>query len=946
MIEKPPHVEPSIPVADGKPNGSGSHHIIRETPPRVGGPRGIGRSIRLAFIGAILVVAILAFIPDWIQKWLWMRQLNYGGIFWTLFTVRWGLFCEAFVVALLYLWINLRFAVKNGATFRVSGLTVESAIASRLGVQISPAVLKLSMGAVAVVAGLFYALMFYAKWDTYLRFRYGGSFGLSDPLFGRDAGFYVFRLPFYELLQSSVATLAVITLLGVLACYVYFGLEQFSGSGKRMQAWGSKTAPHLSILFCILVASWGWGFYLDHFELLYSTQGVVYGAGYTADHVTRVAFWIMTAAAAALCALLVFNIFRPRFRAIMIATGIYVGLFIVAVWVAPALFQRFEVLPNELARETPFLKDNIAFTRSAFNLDKIEETSYPALADLTPEVIARNQDTIQNIRLWDYRPLLQMYQQAQEIRLYYQFYGVDVDRYHLPDGYHQVMLSTRELSPELPAQAQTWVNEKLQFTHGYGLVMSFVSKTMGGGFPQYVLENIPPQSSYGLTINQPAIYYGESMPGYRIVATGVKEFDYPKGNQNVYTSYAGTGGIPLDSLWKRLLFTWTQADVNILFTSYLQPESKIQIFRRVQERVQQIAPFLRLDNDPYAVVSQGKQYWIQDAYTVSDHFPYSTPHAAAFQEGLNYIRNSVKVVVDMYDGTVRFYVMDPNDPVLAVYRQAFPGVFQDLNQLSPDLKAHLRYPQDLFSIQADQYRTFHMTDPQVYYNREDLWVLPQEQYAGRVAPMEPYYILMKLPGSDTLEYLLMTPFTPQKRNNMISWMAARCDFPEYGKMLFYELPKEKLIYGPMQIEAMIDQNTAIAAQLTLWDQKGSRVIRGNLIAVPVENSFLYVVPLYLTAQGTDFPQLKRVIVISGDKVAMEPTLDEAIQSVFGTAQPGISAQGPGAQAPAGHLELGQARARLDDAQKAMQQGNWTDFGKSMEALKRLLAEPAPTVVRQ
>jgi uncharacterized membrane protein (UPF0182 family) len=529
-----------------------------------------------------------------------------------------------------------------------------------------------------------------------------------------------------------------------------------------------------------------------------------------------------------------------------------------------------------------------------------------------------------------------MYQQAQEIRLYYQFYGVDVDRYHLPDGYHQVMLSARELSPELPAQAQTWVNEKLQFTHGYGLVMSFVSKTMGGGFPQYVLENIPPESAFGLNITQPAIYYGESMPGYRIVATGVKEFDYPKGNQNVYTSYQGTGGIPLDSLWKRLLFTWTQADVNILFTSYLQPESKIQIWRNVQERVQRIAPFLRLDHDPYAVVSEGKQYWIQDAYTVSDHFPYSTPHAAAFESGLNYIRNSVKAVVNMYDGTVQFYVMDPNDPVLSVYRRAFPGVFKDLNDLSPDLKAHLRYPEDLFSIQADQYRTFHMTVPQVYYNREDLWVLPQENYAGTVASMQPYYILMKLPGSDQLEYLLMTPFTPQKRNNMISWLAARCDFPEYGKMLFYELPKEKLIYGPMQIEAMIDQNTAIAAQLTLWDQKGSKVIRGNLIAVPIENSFLYVVPLYLTAQGTDFPQLKRVIVISGDKVAMEPTLDEAIQSVFGTQPPQIPGQASLRKQP----ELGQARTQFDDAQKAMQQGNWENFGKAMDALKRSLNGPA------
>jgi uncharacterized membrane protein (UPF0182 family) len=528
-----------------------------------------------------------------------------------------------------------------------------------------------------------------------------------------------------------------------------------------------------------------------------------------------------------------------------------------------------------------------------------------------------------------------MYQQAQEIRLYYQFYEVDVDRYHLTDGYHQVMLSARELSAQLPAEARTWVNQKLQFTHGYGLVMSFVSKTIGGGFPQYLLENIPPESAFGLTINQPSIYYGKSMPGYRIVSTGIKEFDYPKGNQNVYTSYSGTGGIPLDSLWKRLLFAWTQSDINILFTSYLRPESKIQIWRRVQERVEQIAPFLRLDRDPYAVLSEGKLYWIQDAYTVSDHFPYSNLHAATSGEGLNYIRNSVKVVVDMYDGTVRFYVMDPNDPVLAVYRRSFPGLFEDLSKLSADLKTHLRYPEGLFSIQADLYRTFHMTDPQVFYNREDLWVLPQEQYAGNVLAMQPYYILMKLPGSDQLEYLLMTPFTPQKRDNMISWMAARCDFPEYGKMLYYQLPKDKLIFGPMQIEAMIDQNTTISQQLTLWDQKGSKVIRGNLIAVPIENSFLYVVPVYLTAAGTDFPQLKRVIVISGDKVAMEPTLDAAIQSVFGTQQPRSPVQALRPQP-----ELGQARAQFDEAQKAMQQGDWEQFGKAMDMLKRLLTGPA------
>ena len=456
---------------------------------------------------------------------------------------------------------------------------------------------------------------------------------MSDPLFGADTGFYVFRLPFYELLQSSLTTLALITLLAVLAFYAYFGLLRFSRN-RPMKGWSVKAVPHLSSPAFLLGRQLGMGLLPGSLRTPLLNAGSrlrsrLYGGSCDPDRLLDHA-----SAAVALCALLVLNIFRPRFRAIVIASGIYVALVhrSRSGWCRPS-FRGSWCSRTSWPAKLRISKTTSQFTRKAYSLDKIQETSYPALADLTPEVIARNQDTIQNIRLWDWRPLLQMYQQAQEIRLYYQFYQADVDRYHLPDGYHQVMLSARELSAELPAEAQTWVNQKLQFTHGYGLVMSFVSKTMGDGFPQYVLQNIPPESAYGLTINQPSIYYGESMPGYRIVATGVKEFDYPKGNQNVYTSYAGTGGIPLDSLWKRLLFAWTQADVNILFTSYLRPESRIQIWRHVRSACKQIAPFLRLDQDPYAVVSEGKQYWIQDAYTVSDHFPYSSPHAAAFRGG-------------------------------------------------------------------------------------------------------------------------------------------------------------------------------------------------------------------------------------------------------------------------------------------------------------------------
>ena len=924
--------------------------------------------LKNAIVIVAFSIAVLLGTSSYLEKWLWMRQLDYAGIFWTLLSVQCAMLCAAFAFAFLYLWANLRLATQNGSAFRGVAQPWSPAFLSRVdagtatSIELSPGLLKTAVVLVSAGVAVFLAGGFYSEWDTYLRFRYGGSFGVADPLFGVDVGFYVFHLPFYVLLQSSLAVLTILTLGIVLSIYVFLGIQRAGGSGKI--AIGRNATSHLSVLLFILVANFGWGFYLDHYELVYSTLGVVYGAGYAADHVTRIALWIMVGASVVACALLALNFFRPRLKMMAVGAGAYVALWVIGVSLAPFAFQEFVVQPSELTLETPYLKNYIDFTRKAFQLDKIQETSYPALADLTPDVIARSQDTIQNIRLWDSRPLLQTYQQTQAIRLYYQFYNVDTDRYALADGYHQVMLSTRELSPELPAKAQTWVNKYLQFTHGYGVVMNFVSKKVGGGFPQYALENVPAESNFGLTIKQPAIYYGQSMPGYRIVDTGIKEFDYPKGNDNVYTSYAGKGGIPLNRFWKKILFAWTKADVNILLTTYLTPESRIQIHRDVRERVSQIAPFLRLDNDPYAVLSEGKLYWIQDAYTVSNYFPYANPERTtqdfALQQdpdtggtetrsttafgGLNYIRNSVKVVVDMYDGTVRFYVMDPTDPILAVYRRAFPGVFNDLNELSADLKKHLRYPEDLFGVQADQYRTFHMTDPQVFYNREDLWTAPMEKYAGQAQPMQPYYILAKLPGSGQLEYLLMTPFTPQNRDNMISWMAARSDFPQYGKMLFYELPKEKLVYGPNQIEAMIDQNTTISQQLTLWNQQGSRVIRGKQIVTPIENSFLYVVPLYLKAEGTNFPQLKRVIAVAGDKVVMEPTLGEALNALFGTQQPEAAARpalatqttSPGAV----QLDADQARVQFNDAQNAMQQGDWDKFGKAMAALKHLLANPA------
>jgi uncharacterized membrane protein (UPF0182 family) len=863
-----------------------------------------------------------------------MRELGYQVIFWRIWLIKWSLLVLSFLCVFVYLMVNFRLVKGVPPAQPWTVVRRVSLNYAQNPQQIYPAIWTISYTLISAFIALMFALAYYSQWDTYLRFRWGGSTGIIDPIFHTDVSFYLFRLPFYKLLQNSLVFIAFLTAVLISGIYIWAGAFQLVAA-RRLQV-ERRTISHLSVLVAIFFGVWAWGYYLDRYELMYSTQGVVYGAGYTAYHVTRICLWIMFFASIGLAVATLSNIFVRKFTALVTIVAGYFLLYFILLIILPGIVQKYWVEPSELERETNFLKNNIEFTRKAFQLNKIEEKEYPALIDLTMADLSRDQDTIDNVRLWDWRPLLQTYRQTQEIRLYYEFYDVDVGRYHLSDGYHQVMLSARELAPQLPPKAQTWVNERLQFTHGYGLVMNFVSKQIGEGFPEYLIENIPPESSYGLNVTQPAIYYGEKMPGYRIVATKIKEFDYPKGNENVYTSYQGKGGIRLDSFWKRLLFAWTQSDINILITSYLTDDSRIQIWRQVRERVDKIAPFLELDQDPYLVLSEGKLYWIQDAYTVSNRYPYSEPYGAAWAQ-INYIRNSVKAVVDIYEGSVTFYTMDPNDPVLRVYRHAWPGVFKDLSELSPDLKKHLRYPEDLFNIQADMYRTYHMTDVQVFYNQEDLWTFSQEKYAGNPIRLQPYYILMRLPDTKTLEYLLMTPFTPQGRDNMIAWMAAKCDFPEYGHILVYQLPKEKLTLGPLQIEAMIDQNPLISEQLTLWDQRGSRVIRGNLVVIPINNSFLYVEPVYLTAEGMNIPQLKRIIVISGDKVAMEPSLEQAIAAVFGSANASGGPEERIVTAPVEKNALVQARDALNRAQKALEQGQWEEFGKAMEELKKILS---------
>jgi uncharacterized membrane protein (UPF0182 family) len=894
------------------------------------------RILWMSVLMAVLAIIGLSAISNLIQDSLWMTQMGYAMVFWRILAIKIAAAALALLIVLAYLWLNLRFATAAIFRLRGTGSGRNLAAYTKQGAPVPAGWFHLGTLLIAAVIGLMFATTFYAQWDDVLRYLWGGAFGRSDPIFGRDIGFYLFHLPFYELLRSSLMGLTLLTLAVTAMAYATFDLlrpAQF-----RTAPMDPKVFGHLALLLILFIASWGWGYYLDRFELLYSTRGVVYGVGYTAYHIERIGCWVMLGAALLLAAFIPLCVFKRRMALMLAGTGGYFLLYVLVLILVPGLVQKYRVQPNELELETPYLKHNIDFTRSAFDLDKIKEKAYPALSDLTLDQIDKHRETIQNIRLWDWRPILQTYRQTQEIRLYYQFNSVDVGRYQLEDGYHQVMLSAREMATQLPPKARTWVNQHLQFTHGYGLVMSFVSKQQQGGLPVYAIENIPPISAYGLKVDQPAVYYGEDAPGYRIVATQVKEFDYPKGNDNVYTSYQGKGGIPLDTFWERLLFAWTQSDINILLTSYLTPQSRIQIYRGVQDRVGQIAPFLTLDQDPYLVLADGRLYWIQDAYTVSNRFPYSQP-AAGFTSSPNYIRNAVKVVEDVYDGTVQFYVNDPADPILQLYRKAFPGMFKPLDDLSASLRSHLRYPEDLFAIQADSYMNYHMTDPQVFYNQEDLWTLPQEKYAGQAVDFQPYYLLMRLPGTEALRYFIMTPFTPQGRDNMIAWMGAECDAPNYGDIIVYQLPKERLTFGPIQIEAMIDQNAVISEQLSLWDQRGSKVIRGNLVVIPIDNAFLYVEPVYLLAEGVNIPQLIRVIVISGSKVVMEPTLDQAIRAVFGATPPNSGT--PAAAAPIEAGALRRAREHLSKAQDALRQGNWEDFGQAMQALKEAL-ETKPT----
>jgi hypothetical protein len=779
-------------------------------------------------------------------------------------------------------------------------------------------------------------------WDVYLKALYGVPFHLSDRSFGHDVGFYVFKLPLLESFRDLYLLILFFAAAAGIGIHWMRGSLDFRESPPKIS---NSASAHISVLLGFFFLQRAFSYWLSRFGLLFHTDGVVYGLRYV-DHVLwQPALWLLVALSIVAAALCFSNVASHGVRLPVIAFVIVFGPSLLLSFIEPVI-ERLFVKPDELRIEKPYLTANIEMTRAAYKLDNIDVKPFAGKGALTRAALQTDQATLSNIRLWDPRPLIDTYKQLQEIRLYYDFVDVDIDRYKIGGRYTQVMLSPREMNVGLlPDNAQTWVNQHLKFTHGSGLVMSPVNEKDSEGLPVFDLKNIPAESDVGLKVDNPAIYFGEEPDNYAVVDSATPEFDYPKGADNVFSFYKGEGGIPISGLVRRALFSFFFRDINLLVTENIVAQSKIMMRRNIISRLSYLAPFLRLDSDPYVVLLNGRLVWIVDAYTTSDHYPYSQDI-----DGLNYIRNSVKAVIDAYDGSTTLYVSDPEDPVIQTWQKIFPAMFKPMGAMSDELRAHIRYPEYLFGAQASIYRTYHMKDPQVFYNREDQWDFAKENYAGTTGAMQPYYVIMRLPGEAHEEYMLMLPMAPKGRDNMISWMVARCDGADYGHLFEYAFSKDSLFYGPYQIQARINQNPEISRQLSLWNQMGSKVILGNLIVIPVQDSLLYVEPLYIRAENGQFPELQRVIASTGDQVVMGDTLPTTLAALF-TAREGVappvvaevSAQPPasgGIAPPPTQVSASAAATHYNRALKALGAGNWTEFGNEMQQLGQDLGQGA------
>lgn len=889
------------------------------------------RKIILITIGLVLVIlpALSVFFTDW----MWFASLGYESVFLTFLE---GKIFTGLVVGIfffLFLFLNFSAALK---------ITEKKGIAFGKIPDFSKNAKKMALG-ISLAAGFFAGLAGSQNWQIVLKYLNAASFGQTDPVLGKDISYYFFSLPFFQMVSGILLSAAIVSLIGCVLIYLakeslpflnskirkmiysFDGEDEFGKVQKRSRI---HIFSLLSFIFLIFsFQTW----YLKIPQLLYSETGPFLGASFT-DVASKLpalkilSFILLFAAAASFL-----NIFQKKLKMIALALILYLLVLVGGTVVYPFILQKFVVEPNELSKESPYIAYNIEATQKGFNIDEIQEKELPSESVLTINDIEANQATIKNIRLWDREPLLDTFGQVQEIRTYYDFLSIDNDRYQLNGDYRQILLSARELnSDSLPNP--NFINKHLTFTHGFGLTVSPVNEVTAEGLPVLFVKDLPPASvSDSLEVTRPEIYYGELTDEYAVVKTKAKEFNYPAGEENVFTEYEGDGGVVLDSFFKKVLFAIRFGEIKLLFSSDITQESRIMFDRNIKERVEKLLPFLVFDEDPYLVIAEdGSLKWIYDAYTTSHLYPYSERVGKSLtSNGINYIRNSVKAVLDAYTGKVTFYISDQDDPLIQTYASIFPGTFLPLDSLSQDLKDHLRYPEDIFTYQTAVYTVYHMEEPQIFYNKEDQWQIPRIS-EDRSDPMM-RHMVMKLPGEEKEEFILMIPFTPKMKDNLSAWMVARSDGDNYGKIVVYRFPKQRLVYGPEQIINRINQDPEIARQISLWDQRGSQVNQGPLLVIPIKESLLYIRPLYLKAEGGKIPELKRVIAAYENEIVMEETLEKAIEAIFKGKKDDSAPEEPLIE----DLAL-QAQTLYSQALEALSAGNWALYGQKIEELGLIL----------
>ncbi len=891
------------------------------------------RSPKMIISFSIALLLTLFFLPQFISlyiDWLWFRDLNFEKIFTARINAQAITGCAGALAGFIIASINIRVAL-HATKGRSLAISFSNQAMPQLNILKHLDLLKII---VPIGIGWFSGVLLSSNWLQFLYYYHGVASGYGDPIFGKDISFYLFTLPAYEIATSGVMFILIASFIFSALIYLVRGAVFMTPNGIVAER---PVSVHVSVLGSLVFLLLAFSTYTSMHTTLNSTHGHVAGAIYTDVHAVIPFMKARMVIALVSSVLFIVNIFLRRNLIFIGTAALYIAVSVIGNSLYPAVLQKLVVAPNELVKETPYINHNIAQTRKGFGLDKVEEKDISGSTTITRADIAKNSATIKNIRLWDHRPLLDTYSQIQEIRTYYDFTTVGNDRYLINGEYRQTMLSPRELSSEnIPTR--NWINETLTFTHGYGLTLGPVNQVTPEGLPVLLIKDIPPVSTVeNIKVSRPEIYYGKLSSKYVIVNTTSKEFDYPSGEANVFTEYAGKSGVALDSFIKKLAFSVYYGSLKLFLSNDITDKSRILYNRNIRERVNKVMPFLVFDNDPYMVVADdGQLYWIYDAYTMSQRFPYSQP----VRNGINYIRNSVKITINAYDGSMKFYMADKNDPIIRTIDTIFPGTLKPLSDMPSDLKKHIRYPLDIFGIQSLVYSTYHMEVPQIFYNREDQWEIPAMGKSDKEDVMEPYYTIMKLPEEKKEEFILMLPFNPKKKDNLSAWMVARSDGENYGKLVVYRFPKDRLVYGPKQIVARINQDTEISRQVSLWDQRGSQVIQGTLLVIPVENSLIYVQPLYLRADKGKIPELKRVVVAYENRIAMEETLDAALSKIFGDVRVSeATTPSKSLQPPSDKQDKNLASAAVehfDHAMKAQREGNWALYGDEIKKLGEII----------